>query len=227
MVTKLPKPSQKYREDMAKLASAQSLAASRSKVFIAIDVEWDETDPSTILEIGIAVLDLRKGRLHPDHFPPSTWSIRPRHFIISENRNVHNGKYTRSNKFGFKFGKSYHCREQKAVQVLQDLLDDLEEEVVLVGHCMTQDLVRLVGMGVILSEEMAVIDTGNLERAFSGRVNGQRRSLGDICEDFEIKYFAKKKLHNAGNDAFFTMAVFAHMCCVAEDDSWEAWDLVL
>jgi DNA polymerase III epsilon subunit-like protein len=220
MVTKLPKPSQKYREDMAKLARARSLAASRSKVFIAIDVEWDETNPSAILEIGIAVLDLRKGRLHPDRFPPNTWSIRPRHFIISENREVHNGKYARSNKFGFKFGKSYHCKEQKAVQVLQDLFDWYMGEVVLVGHCMTQDLQRLQVMGVALREEM-VIDTGSLERAFSGRVNEQRRSLGDICEDLDIKYFAARKLHNAGNDAFFTMAVFAHMCCVAEDEGWD------
>ena len=105
------------------------------------------------------------------------------------------------------------------MEVLQYLLDWNDGDVVLVGHCMTQDLQRLEGMGVVLREAM-VIDTGNLERAFSGRVNGQRRSLGDICEDLDIKYFAAKKLHNAGNDAFFTMAVFAHMCCVAEDEDW-------
>ena len=87
------------------------------------------------------------------------------------------------------------------MEVLQYLLDWNDGDVVLVGHCMTQDLQRLEG-------------------AFSGRVNGQRRSLGDICEDLEIKYFAARKLHNAGNDAFFTMAVFAHMCCVAEDEDW-------
>jgi hypothetical protein len=199
---------------MAKLSTALSLTSSRSKVFMAIDIEWDETNPSTILEIGIAVLDLRKGQLHPNRFPPNTWSIRPRHLIISENRDVHNGKYVRSNKFGFKFGKSYNCKERKAVQVVQELLERYEGEVVLVGHCMTQDLERLEGMGVCLGEVM-VLDTGSLERAAFGRVNGQRRSLGDICEDLDIKYFAVRKLHNAGNDAFFTMAVFAQMCCAA------------
>lgn len=203
---------------MSRLAMAQALCSSRSKVFIAIDIEWDETNPHNILEIGFAVLDLRQGRLHPNRFPPSTWSIRPRHLIISENRDIHNSKYVRSNKFGFKFGKSYNCKERKAAQVIQNLLDRYEEEeVVVVGHCLTQDLQRLEEMGIELGERM-VLDTGSLERVFFGRINGQRRSLGDICADLDIKYYAPRKLHNAGNDAFFTMAVFAEMCCVSDQE---------
>src|SRR5437667_3458574 len=104
------KMSAKYRQDVANLADPQSLTASRSRVFIAFDVKWDEDDPDTVLEIGMAILDLRHGFLRPNRFPPSTWSIRPHHIIISDNMHIHNTRYSRSNKFGFKFGKSYIAR---------------------------------------------------------------------------------------------------------------------
>jgi DNA polymerase III epsilon subunit-like protein len=100
------------------------------------------------------------------------------------------------------------------VQIVKELFARYgEQEMVLVGHCMTQDLRRLEEMGIELGERL-VLDTGNLERVYCGRVNGQRRSLREICEHLDIKYFAPWRLHNAGNDAFFTMAVFAKMCCL-------------
>lgn len=182
---------------------------------MAIDLEWDETDPSNILEIGIALLDLRSGRLRPNRFPPSTWSIQPRHIIITENREIHNSRYVQSNKFGFKFGRSYITREAKAVQFMQSLLDRYEyDEIVLVGHMLSNDLIRLKELGIQLPEDIEVFDTANLERAFMGRVNGQKVSLERMCEELEVAYYRRDKLHNAGNDAFFTMASFAKMSCL-------------
>src|SRR5579859_7798237 len=146
MVTKW---SQNYRADVRRLEKAKQLTSSRSKVFIAIHLEWDETNPEKIFEIGLAVLDLRMGRLHPNRFPPSTWSIRPRHIIVTENRKIHNSKYTRSNKFGFKFGRSYHARETKAMDTVQYMLNKYDpEDLVIVGHLMPNDLTRLEDWGV-------------------------------------------------------------------------------
>jgi len=216
MVTATQKWSRAYRSDVARLGLARHLTSSRSKVFMAIDVEWDETDPSNILEIGIAVLDLRQGRLHPNRFPPSTWSIRPRHLIITDHREIHNSKYVQSNKFGFKFGRSYNTREARAVQVMQSMLDRYaNDEIVLVGHLCRNDLSRLDELGIQLPEGIQVFDTADLERAFMGRVNGQKVSLQRMCEELEVAYYGQDKLHNAGNDAFFTMASFAEMCCVS------------
>jgi hypothetical protein len=213
MVTKLPKWSQNYRADASRLTYAKIQAASRSKVFIAIDLEWDESNPSRILEVGLAILDLRPRKLHPKRTPPSTWDIRPRHIIISENRDVHNSKYVRSNKFGFKFGKSYFARDAKARETVQAVLDRYEpDEVVLVGHLMGNDLRRLEEWGVVLDEEIDVLDTAGLERVYMSRVNGRKVSLESMCEELDVPYYRSDKLHNAGNDAFFTMAAFLEMC---------------
>jgi len=44
------------------------------------------------------------------------------------------------------------------------------------------------------------------------RVNGRKVSLESMCEELEVPYYRQDKLHNAGNDAFFTMAAFLEMC---------------
>jgi hypothetical protein len=215
MVTQLPKWSQNYRADVRRLEHAKQLTFSRSKVFISIDLEWDETDPSNILEIGIAILDLRLGKLHPNRFPPSTWSIRPRHIIVSENREIFNSKYVRSNKYGFKFGRSYNARERKALETVQGVFNRYHpEDIVVIGHLMVNDLIRLQEWGVDLHPSIEMLDTASLERAFMGRVNGRKVSLEKMCEELEVPYYRSDKLHNAGNDAFFTMAAFLEMCCV-------------
>jgi len=210
--------SKTYRRDVDHLRYAQDLTSLRTKVFIAIDIKWDEEDPSTILEIGLAVLDLREGRLKPNRFPPSTWSIRPRHVIVRENVGIHNS-HAVSNKFGFKFGKSYFARIERAVEYVQETLDRYDaEDTVLLGHYFSLDQARLEEAGVEIDEEIVTFDTANLERAWSRRVNGRRTSLRNICEKMEVPYYREDKLGNAGNDAFFSMAIFAEMCCLEGDE---------
>lgn len=208
----------KYREDVRDLALAQSLTSSRSKVFIAIDVKWDETDPDSLLEIGMAILDLREGHLRPNRFPPSTWSIRPRHIIINDNIHVHN-KHARSNKFGFKFGKPYFARLPRAIESVQSTMDVYHsDQIVFVGQFLSRDIDRLEAAGIDFPEDMTWFDVANLDRAYEERVNGRRRGLADICEDLDIPYYRADKIGNAGNDAFFAMAVFAEMCCIEGEE---------
>src|SRR5437868_13919745 len=182
MVTTTQEWSRAYRSDVSRLDLARHLTSSRFKVFMAIDLKWDETDPSNILEIGIAVLDLREGKLHPNRFPPSTWSIRARHLIITEHIEIHNSKYVRSNKFRFTFGRSYNKRQARAVQVVQSMLDRYaNDEIVLVGHLCRNDLTRLDELGIQLPEGIQLFDTADLERAFMGRVNGHKVSSKIMC----------------------------------------------
>jgi hypothetical protein len=206
-----------YQEHVELLHFGRQLANSRSKVFVAVDIEWDETDRETILEIGLAILDTRQGRLHPNRFPPSTWSIRPRHIIISENIDIHNHRFVRSRKFGFKFGKSYVARMDKAMESILVQLSRYEpDELVFVGHGINTDLRILEATGHRIQTGALVLDTMRIERAYSRRVNGKFRNLGAICDELDIPYYAERKLHNAGNDAFFNMAIFAEMCCVED-----------
>jgi hypothetical protein len=211
-------PSANYNEAVRFLHYVQDITRNGSKVFIAIDVEWDETDSSNILEIGLATLDLREGHYNPAAFPPSTWRIHPRHIIISENHHINNYRYITSNKFGFKFGGSYHARLETAMSSIEGQLSAYEAwEMVFIGHGIHQDLKVLEeATGARIEGNSPVVDTMKLERAYSRRVNGKSRSLGDICEDLDIRYYAPEKMHNAGNDAFFTMAIFIEMCCLPD-----------
>jgi hypothetical protein len=215
MVTVKPRWSRNFRADLASLGRAEQLTSSRSKVFIALDLEWDKNDSTNILEIGLAVLDLREGKLHPNRFPPSTWSIRPRHIIIAENRAVHNGP---SNKVRFQFGRTYITRVTNAVQVVQALFDQYgDDEIVIVQHRMTDDLKRLEELGIKLPQDVEVFDIAGLERAYMNRHDGLTISLARICEELNVPYYSRKKLRNAGNDAFFVMASFSGMCCLPGD----------
>jgi hypothetical protein len=213
MVTK-QRISNTYRQDVAKLALARELASSRSKVFIAFDVKWDEQNPDLVLEIGMAILDTRHGFLRPNRWPPSTWAIRPRHIVISENIGIRNNRHSRSNKFGFKFGKPYITRLEKAVESIQNTLDNYpEDQVIVVGQFLSQDLTKLESIGIEIEPEI-MFDTANLERVHSERVNGRRKGLKEICEEFEIPYYRPDKIGTAGNDAYFAMACFSEMCCI-------------
>ena len=203
-----------YRRDLDNYAVARALAASRSRVFIAFDVKWDETDPDTILEIGMAILDVRPGFLRPKRYPPSTWAIRPHHIIIRDNIHIHNAKHSRSNKYGFKFGKSYYASLEKAVETVNNTLNCYpSDRVVIVGQFISQDKDKLEGIGVEFDPEMLVFDTANIDRAFRRKVNGRRRPLSEICEDLDLPYYRRDKMGNAGNDVFFAMAAFSKLCC--------------
>ena len=106
-------------------------------------------------------------------------------------------------------------KQERALDRLQELLETKygDDEVVLVGHFMQNDLKLLEELGVDIPEDVTIFDTASLERAWSARINGPIRSLEDLCEEFEVPYYQRHKLHNAGNDAFFTIAIFSEMCC--------------
>jgi len=159
-------------------------------------------------------LDLREGRVKPNRFPPSTWSIRPRHVIVRENMGIHNS-HAVSNKFGFKFGKSYFASSERAVEYVVETLNRYDaEDIVLLGHYFSLDEARLEEAGVEIGEDIVTFDTANLERAWNRRVNGRRKSLRSICEKMDVPYYREDKLGNAGNDAFFAMAIFSKMSCL-------------
>jgi hypothetical protein len=210
--SKPTRPSNTYLRDQHSLAKARTLCHARSHVLISLDIKWLENEEDTILEIGLATLDLRPGFLRPARYPPSTWAIRPRHFIISENRNVFNQRGT-GKKFGFKFGKSYICRLAKAIAAINETFANYpSEQVALVGQFIHRDLKIFRELGVEIPETWPVFDVASLDRADGGEVNSRRRGLGVICEELEVNHYREDKMGNGGNDVWFAMAAFAAMC---------------
>ena len=103
---------------------------------------------------------------------------------------------------------------EKAVESVNDLLSRYPaDQIVIVGHFVSQDQEKLEDIGVEIDDDTLVLDISNLKRAYDERVNGRRKSLREICEDLEVPYYRRDKLGNAGNDAFFAMACFSEMCC--------------
>jgi len=217
MVTVPSKPvveTKTYRRDCVALERARILTSARTHVFIAFDLKWLEGEPDTILEIGAATLDLRPGFLRPARYPPSTWAIHSRFYVISENRHLINTRHAKSNRYGFKFGKPYIARQAKAVASINKLLSRYpSEQIAVVGQFLSRDLRKLRELGVEIPRTWPAFDVANLDRAACGAVNGRRRGLGVICEELEVRYFGPERLGNAGNDAWFALAAFAAICC--------------
>src|SRR5579859_4427328 len=169
--------SDKYRRDVRNLQRSQEMTSSRSKVFICLEVKWLENDEDTILEIGMAILDLREGKLRPNRFPPSTWSIKPRQIIIRENIHTQNGPHARANKFGFKFGKPYIARLESAIKSIRKHLARFDDdEKVYVGQRIKKDIELLQDLGVEFPASVTMFDTMWLDRAYHQRVNEDRKS---------------------------------------------------
>lgn len=80
---------------------------------------------------------------------------------------------------------------------------DASREVVLVGHDAPQDIQYLKSLGVHISDIPAIsqiLDSQKIHQAWKGDTNG--RKLETVLADLSIE---SKNLHNAGNDAVFTL----------------------
>ena len=80
---------------------------------------------------------------------------------------------------------------------------EASREIVLVGHDTKQDIQYLASIGVDVTEMKSItrmLDSQAIHQAWKGIDSG--RSLEGVLADLGI---ASKHLHNAGNDAVFTL----------------------
>lgn len=197
-------------------------------VLISIDVESYERDPRKITEVGISTLDtLDLVGVAPNAFG-SAWreKIRSRHFRIIENSHLENSEFVRGAAADFRFGKSEFIRLHEAPEIVATCFrtpfsapeghvshesngEDAAKEkrkIVLVGHDFANDIryMRNLGYDVKnlsnLSRQSPILDTQALYRSITGDKDPSK--LSKILEDVDIAPFG---LHNAGNDARYTM----------------------
>ncbi|KAI9142859.1 hypothetical protein BKA69DRAFT_1065197 [Paraphysoderma sedebokerense] len=179
-------------------------------IFISVDIESWERNHDIITEIGWSVYP-SSGNKGPRTQVEQT--IQTTHCIIKENKNYFNGRFVEDNKFNFLFGKSVECVERDCLQLFSDQLDKFVQngsKVYLIGHDIAADLKYLNQMGLVLPSLIKTIDTQILDLA---RVNATRGKLGlkKLLLEFEIPY---RNLHNAGNDAHYTMLVLLRLLSV-------------
>ena len=159
---------------------------------MAFDVETYEDDFSKILEIGFVVSSLARPEDSKETF----------HFIIAENSHVVNRKYVPDNREKFKFGTSERMSLKEAAERFMQHIRDAD---FLVTHSGAHDEGYLASSGISL-EGKPMFDTQLLALALlttGTAVFGLKRLLSDLAIPFD-----EDILHNAGNDAVYTMKLF-------------------
>ena len=201
-------------------------------ILISVDVEAFEFNQKLITEIGISTLDtvdllgLRPGA------KGNNWTakIRSRHFRIREHSHRINKVHVEGCPDKFDFGQSEWISEQHVVSVLEGCFNPSRSpyssgtcKVVLVGHDVAGDVKYLKELGFDVNRMISdCIDTSDLYKA--SRRDSRQSALSTLLLQYGI---AAKHLHNAGNDASYTLRV---MVAIALDDfqnrrSAEEWEI--
>ncbi|KAF7930238.1 hypothetical protein BELL_0073g00070 [Botrytis elliptica] len=194
-------------------------------VFVCIDVEAYEMNNNIITEIGIATLDvLDIANMEPGELGEN-WrkAIRARHFRIKENMHLNNTKHVQGCAGSFEFGTSEIICRDDAPRVIGSCfkypfsdpspspdLADQKRNIILVGHDVDADIrfLRQIGYEINNLKLHEGCDTTLMWRALKREVNP--RSLSAILAEIGI---AAWNLHNAGNDAVYTLQAMLGIAC--------------
>ena len=159
--------------------------------------------------------------------------IRARHFRIKEHAHLVNSEFVSGHPEGFDFGEStivslaeapahvaacfsppFGARHSNGVDSILDLMKgvnlDEKRNIVFLGHDTSGDVRYLQDLGydpLKVENMLEALDTATLYRFWRREQNGT--SLGKILYDFDI---AGYKLHNAGNDAVYTLQALLGIC---------------
>ena len=214
------------------LAEAVPYLCDKDVVFVCVDVESYERSHNIITEIGVSTLDSRDLQGIPPLEDGKAWRdvIRSRHFRIREHAHLINTDFVSgcADRFEFNDGQSEWISIKDAPRTVASCFrnpfsatptagaavptprtvpaqeSELEKRnIILVGHDISQDINYLQRLGynpLNLSTLLEIIDTASLYRALTRDNNP--RSLGTILLDLGI---AGWNLHNAGNDAAYTL----------------------
>ncbi|KAL3230429.1 Good for full DBP5 activity protein 2 [Nakaseomyces bracarensis] len=212
------------------LTNCIRLLNSERCIQFSIDIEAFEFDTKVITEIGISIYDPR------ENLYTTTPFTRNYHLIVSEVLHLRNSKYVCDYKDCFLLGESLVMGLNNCIAFVQALINfymkpKTEEEKTwsraFVGHNIKGDIkwLRDIGIdftgigemdGVIsqfseyapTNESVYLLDTEKLYGATYGRKGS---NLGKILQLLEVPHAF---LHNAGNDAHYTLTLLKKMCDV-------------
>jgi len=203
--------------------------AANPLVFVAIDVEAWEEDKETVTEIGIAAICLPLTPVvHRQHdVENQTDAARSatrgcfhhRHILVREYLEMRNGKFIADNRDHFLFGDSEVLHLADAVREVQAELSAAD---FIVGLAMQGDLswLRSIGVGGLDADadifqsrlvDIQLLDCAHVETCQDPL---QPPGLRALAERFNLD---PQRLHNAGNDAAFTLQVALSQCKVSFD----------
>lgn len=198
-------------------------------IIIAVDVEAWERNHNIITEIGIATLDTRSLQSIAPGACGVDWrsQIHARHFRVKEYTHLTNGDFVAGCPDRFDFGQSEmvtrYDTPSKVASCFKPPYSEVDasgmsaygiaaerRNIVFLGHDTQQDVQYLQKAGydvTNLSNLVEFQDTSTMYRAFSQESNP--RNLGHVLYLCEVDAW---NLHNAGNDAVFTLQAMLGLC---------------
>ncbi|KAF9446955.1 hypothetical protein P691DRAFT_803252 [Macrolepiota fuliginosa MF-IS2] len=193
----------------------RELVVAKSGTWCAIDFEGWERDHTIITEMGFSIL-----RWDADGQPTRESG----HWIIKEAEGYRNGTYVPDYRYAYNFGTSEKIPRSTFKSRVRELIEQLRAEgpLYLVFHDNSQDIKYMTSstidaplddLSYLLPDNapttgLFVVDTSDLFGALIGLSTGQRRSLEKTCRMLQID---TSFLHNAGNDAYYTLEAMIQM----------------
>ncbi|KAJ7179045.1 hypothetical protein C8R46DRAFT_1072301 [Mycena filopes] len=192
---------------------------TKSGTWCAIDFEAWERDHTAITEFGYSSI----------HWNHGTEVEASGHFTVKEHAMYTNGTYVDENRKNYLFGESVEVPRKSLKTEVSDLLTSMRARgpVFLVFHDPSQDMKYLKDLDAPLdgavfelpeatpSEGVFIVDTAILYAGLVG--DGQNTtSLKQVCNQLQIR---TDYLHNAGNDAQYTLFALREMASGAPLDT--------
>ncbi|KAF9247299.1 hypothetical protein BU15DRAFT_38431 [Melanogaster broomeanus] len=191
----------------------RSFWSQKQGVWCALDFEAWDRDHTLLTEFGWSTVRWEGETRIEDRG----------HLIVKEHK-YYTNTFVPDYKEYFSFGKSEEVDKATFKRRIQTLVSDLQSAgpLFLIFHDNSQDIkylkskaveVPLNNMAFLLPETLPqegifVIDTADLFAALEGEAGGNRRSLERVCRHLQIP---TSYLHNAGNDAHYTMLALQSM----------------
>ncbi|KAK3504969.1 QDE-2-interacting protein [Neurospora crassa] len=195
------------------LTQPTGIQPEKSVVFVAIDLEAYELDQSIITEVGLAILDTAEITNVAPGEGSKNWFdfIKARHIRVKEFSWAQNSRHVQGRAEYFDFGESEFIEVTKIARVLKETIEGessiggegAKRPVVLVFHDQSQDLkyIRMLGYDVASADNiLEVVDTREMYQYLSRSNNASK--LSNVCGFLDISW---KNMHNAGNDAVYTL----------------------
>ncbi|KAK6335322.1 hypothetical protein TWF718_010752 [Orbilia javanica] len=188
------------RRNMLKSA-VEIFTRGEGYTFFSVDIESWERNHDIVTEVGLT-------KYIPgttlDHGEPIS-----DHIIIKEHRRYKNGSYVADASGNFEFGNSRQVPLAEIKGAIVAFMDAPEShQRILVGHDINADIeyLRKLGYDEELKGFSMTFDTVEIWKAFADTLDGI--GLSRLCSQLDISAW---NLHNAGNDARYTMDAFVKM----------------
>ncbi|KAI1795205.1 hypothetical protein LXA43DRAFT_970852 [Ganoderma leucocontextum] len=190
----------------------RTLWAAKLGTWLAMDFEAWDRDHTLLTEFGWNLVQWQDGQQKKDHG----------HLIVRERR-MYTQTYVPNNKDHYNFGKSIDVNKHEFKHRIHELIETYRKAgpLFLVFHDSSGDLKYLKSDGLNAIErvehvlpdnpatgEIYVVDTIDLFAALEGDSSSNPRSLDRVCRHLQIE---TNFLHNAGNDAYYTLEAMISM----------------